>query len=167
MINVNVEGVQRTLTNLRARSERLAHPQPALEMGGQIVRAAAVRRIKQQGGDQVWIPNKRGGHTGIDSGRMWQSIQVDPPTDTSVKVGTNVRYALWFQNGTGIFAGHSEWTIKPSGGKALAFTIGGVRYVRKSVVMKGQPGRPFLVITTTESKKIVRALSRYVLHGLA
>lgn len=147
---------------LNAQINRLSHLQTPLQQAGGVVRDAAVMRIKEQGGDQAWIPNKRGGHTGIDSGRMMNSIQVSPPSATSVTIGTDVRYARWFQEGTGIYAGHRPWTIVPTRKKALAFTIGGVTYVRRSVTIPGQPPRPFLLVGDTERKEIMEVFQHWL-----
>jgi phage gpG-like protein len=142
------------LASLQAKVERLSNFDVPLRQSGIIVRDAAVMRIKEQGGDQVWIPNKRGGHTGIDTGRMMGSIQVSPVANNSVTVGTDVPYARWFQEGTGIYAGHSAWTVTAKSGKALKFTIGGVTYIRRSVTIPGEPKRPFLLIADQQRTDI-------------
>jgi phage gpG-like protein len=145
---------EQILAKLRAQAARLSDLSVPLTQAGIVVRDAAVMRIKEQGGDQDWLPNKRGGHTGIDSGRMMSSIQVSPVAQNAVSVGTNLQYAKWFQEGTGIYAGHTPWTIKPKSKKALAFTSGGVEYVRRSVTIPGEPRRPYLLITDTEKAGI-------------
>ena len=150
------------LAKLQAQVARLSDFSVPLAQAGVVVRDAAVMRIKDQGGDQQWPPNKRGGHTGIVTGRMMSSIQVSPVTDNRVTVGTNLDYAKWFQEGTGIYAGHSAWTIKPKTKKALAFMVGGVKYVRRSVTMPGQPKRPFLLVTDTERGEIRDVFVRWL-----
>lgn len=147
---------------LQAKAERLANLQPPLLRAGIIVRDASVMRIKNQGGDQPWVPNKRGGHTGIDTGRMMSSIQVAPPTTSSVTVGTDLNYARWFQEGTGIFAGHSPWTVTAKSGKALAFTMGGVTYLRRSVTIPGEPKRPYLYINDQNRRDILSEFRDYL-----
>lgn len=142
------------LVRLQNQIARLSNFDVPLTRSGVIVRDAAVMRIKDQGGDQDWAPNKRGGHTGLDTGRMMNSVQLSPIIDKSIAIGTNLNYARWFQEGTGIYAGHSPWTIKPKGKKALAFTIGGVTYIRRSVTDPGQPKRIFLTIADQQRADI-------------
>lgn len=161
-VTANTEAV---IHRLRKTIERMSDLSVPLTRAGNVVRNDAVWRIKQQGGDQVWVPNKRGGHTGIDTGRMWQSIQVGQPNGRSIQVGTNVRYARFFQEGTGIFAGHSPWTIVPKKGKALAFSIGGAKFVRRSVTIQGQPARPFLLISDTARAKIRGIFKKWIVVG--
>jgi len=154
VISARLKNAQALLERLKSQVSRLRDMSEPLQAAGLVVRDAAVMRFKNQGGDQRWAPNKRGGHTGIDSGRLMSSIQVSPLAANSVVVGTNVFYARWFQEGTGVYAGHSAWTVTPNGKKALAFMAGGVSLVRRSVTIPGQPARPFLVITDTERSKI-------------
>jgi phage gpG-like protein len=153
---------EQILAKLKAKLDRVSDLSVPLQQSGVVVRDDAVMRIKEQGGDQVWVPNKRGGHTGIDSGRMMSSIQISPVSNNSISVGTNVPYARWFQEGTGIYAGHSEWTVKPKFKKALAFTVGGVTYLRRSVTIPGQPKRPFLIIADKERSEIREIFMRYL-----
>lgn len=150
------------LAKLQAQAERLSNLTVPLTQSGVIVRDAAVMRIKDQGGDQNWPPNKRGGHTGIDTGRMMSSIQPSPVTDNSISIGTNLNYARWFQEGTGIYAGHSPWTVKPKTKKALAFMVGGVQYVRRSVTIPGEPKRPFLLIEDEQRNQIRDVFVRWL-----
>lgn len=136
------------LAEMRGRLERvqagLVDMTPAIRKAAIATRDAAVMRFKTQGGTIAWQPNKRGGHTGIDTGRLWQSISVSAVSSTEATIGTNVAYARYFQFGTGIFAGHTPWTVEPVNGQALKFTYGGTTYVRRKVIMQGQPPRPFL-----------------------
>lgn len=154
MISARLKNAQALLGRLKQQVERLRDLSVPLQAAGLVVRDAAVMRFKQQGGDQTWRPNRRGGHTGIDSGRLMSSIQVSPLGSSAVVVGTNVFYARWFQEGTGIYAGHSAWTVTPTTKKALAFSAGGLSLVRRAVTIPGQPARRFLVVTDTERSKI-------------
>ena len=154
------------IAKLRLQIERMQDFTLPLQAAGVVVRDAAVLRFKMQGGDQTWAPNKRGGHTGIDTGRLWQSIAVSPPDPKAVTIGTNVRYARWFQEGTGIFAGHSAWTVRAKTAGALAFSVGGETYVRRSVTIPGQPPRPFLVVTEAERSKINEIFQTWILKGV-
>ncbi|HEX3456650.1 MAG TPA: hypothetical protein VHR97_01730 [Candidatus Baltobacteraceae bacterium] len=151
------------VAKLDAQIKRLSNFEVPLARSGDYVRSASVMRIKQQGGDIVWIPNKRGGHTGIDTGRMMGSIQVSPVANNSVSVGTDVPYARWFQEGTGIYAGHTPWTIVPTNGKALKFVSGGVTYLRRKVIMPGQPGRVFLTITDRDRQNLLEIWRQWVM----
>lgn len=151
MYEVNVTGLKEAITRFRLMRQNLQDPQPALYKSAVVVRDAAVWRIKQQGGDQVWAPTLRGGHIGIDTGRMWQSIGISQSSADSIDIGTNVKYARWFQEGTGIY-GPTGQPIKPKTGNVLSWEVNGVRYFAKSV--DGMPARPFLLITDTERKKI-------------
>lgn len=146
------------IATLKARMGDLSVP---LNQAGLVVRDAAVNRIKSQGGDQTWIPNKRGGHTGIDTGTMWRSIQVEAQGSSAVSVGTNVEYAKYFQFGTGVYAGHQPWTITAKKGRPLQFTIGGTTYYRASVIDPGQPARAFLVIGDKEKSGVVQVFQRW------
>lgn len=165
MINGRLANADAILAKLRAQLARIQDFETPLQQAGVLMRDAAIMRFKEQGGDQSWKPNKRGGHTGILTGRLWQSIQVSPPGGNSVTVGTNVTYARYFQFGTGIYAGGSPWTIRPKNGKALAFTIGGQRFVRRSVTIPGQPARPFLVITDENKAAIKDVFTRWIMQG--
>jgi hypothetical protein len=148
------------LLKLNRQLEHLTDLTTPLQASGDIVRDASVMRIKEQGGDLDWPPNKRGGHTGVDSGRMMGTIQVAPPNPNSVTVSDDVAYARYFQEGTGIYAGHQPWVI--TGNPGLKFTIGGKTYIRRSVVMPGQPGRVFLTIEQPEKNDILAVFDRWV-----
>jgi phage gpG-like protein len=93
---------------------------------------------------------------------MMSSIQVSPVAQNAVSVGTNLQYAKWFQEGTGIYAGHTPWTINPKSKKALAFTSGGVEYVRRSVTIPGQPKRPFLLVADQQKSDIRDVFVRWI-----
>lgn len=105
-----------------------------------------------------------GGHTGIDTGRLMGSIGVNAD-DSSADIGTNVQYARWFQEGTGIFAGHSEWTVAASKGKALRWMVGGVPFFARSVTQQGAPARPFLLVTAVERDKVLAIFRKFILGG--
>lgn len=154
MIRARLKNAQKLLDRLKGMVDRLRDLSEPLQQAGLVVRDAAIKRFKEQGGDQTWAPNTRGGHTGIDSGRLMGSISVSKIAANAVVVGTNLFYARWFQEGTGIFAGHQPWLVTGKPGKGIAFTIGGKKYVRREVVIPGQPSRPFLVVTDTERAKI-------------
>ena len=81
----------------------------------------------------------------VNNGRLRQSIEVEMAVEGGVpvaRVGTNVEYALWVHEGTGIY-GKRGRPITPVRAKALRFTPrGGPTLFRRSVA--GQRGVPFL-----------------------
>lgn len=153
---------QALLDKLNRQLQHVQNLTTPLQASGDIVRSASVQRIKDQGGDLDWAPNKRGGHTGLLTGRMMGAIQVSPPTPNSVSVNDDVSYARYFQEGTGIYAGHQPWTIKPVNGKALAFSSGGKTYVRREVTMPGQPARPFMVIEEADKRDVLAVFNKWL-----
>ena len=77
-------------------------------------------------------------------GRLRTSIEVEMAVERGApvaRVGTNVEYALYVHEGTGIY-GKRGRPITPVRAKALKFTVGGKTLIRRSVA--GMPGRPFL-----------------------
>ena len=160
-----MEGSDRLRIRLEQMLERARNLEQPLNAAGVAVRDAAVNRIKQQGGDQSWPPNKRGGHTGIDTGRMMGSLAVSQVGPGTVQVGTNVFYARFFQEGTGVFAGRSAWVVRPKAGKALHWFDQGGEHFAKSVTIPGQPSRPFLLIGSNERALIERIFTRWIGEG--
>jgi hypothetical protein len=81
----------------------------------------------------------------VKTGHLYQSIQITPAEPTSDlmsgKVGTSVKYAVWTERGTGIYGPYAS-PIVPTSKKALAFTLGGQSFVRRSV--KGMRGRFYM-----------------------
>lgn len=64
-----------------------------------------------------------------------------------VRVGVDTRakpHAAFVNRGTGIYAGHSSWTVIPRRARALRFMAGGqVRFARR-VTIRGMRGRHFM-----------------------
>ena len=60
-----------------------------------------------------------------------------------ITVGTQLPYARWMQEGTGIY-GPKGQPIVPTQGQVLSFVINGRRYFVRSI--KGSQPRPFLFI---------------------
>jgi hypothetical protein len=92
-----------------------------------------------------------GGSTGtgprrIDTGRLRSSIGVELRTGRrglSVRVGTNVEYAFWVHDGTGLYGPRHRW-IKPVTRRYLRFRPkGGQRWVYAQKV-RGMKANPFL-----------------------
>ncbi len=157
-----LQGADVVLGKLKTQLAHLQNLDVPLLQSGVVVRDAAVQRIKDQGGDQHWIPNKRGGHTGILTGRMMGSIAVGRPEGSSISVSTNVPYARYFQEGTGIFAGHRPWKVTAKSGKMLRFVAGGKVFFRRSVTIPGQPPRPFLLIGEAQRERIFAIFSAWL-----
>ena len=82
----------------------------------------------------------------VDNGRLKKSIEVEMAVEGGVpvaRVGTNVEYALYVHEGTGIHGSRGR-PITPVRAKALRFTAGrnGPTLFRRQVA--GQRGVPFL-----------------------
>jgi phage gpG-like protein len=153
VITTSLSGGERVLlrlSNMRTNLDDLSVP---LMRAGVYARDRAIWRIKQQGGDQQWPATVRGGHIGIDTGRMWQSIGISQSDAASVTVGTNVRYAGWFQRGRG--------PIVPKKAKFLRFEINGTVYFSRGV--GPQPPRPFLLLTDYDRAKIRAIFVRHIM----
>lgn len=129
---VTVSGIDRLRASLALRIQATQDLTVPLAAAGALTRDAAVRQFAV-GGDPSWPPSRKTqditfgtgrnavtlsghGQTGIDTGALMRSIQVDPPTPNSIKIGTNLPYGRIFQEGSGIYAGHSAWTIRPKEG---------------------------------------------------
>ncbi len=95
----------------------------------------------------------------VDEGRLRASLAYELRLDTNGdlvgRVGTNLDYAVFVHEGTGIYAGRGP--IKPKKGKYLSWPVknnsgqGGRRYKAGATQryafakqVKGQPGQPFL-----------------------
>ena len=156
-VKMELRGMRQVLDRMRTMQANLDDPGPALLRAGAVLRDSAVRRLTQSGGDQTWPPTFRGGTIGVDTGRMRSSIGVTLTNTRTVTVGTNVKYAKWFQFGTGIYIGRGPIVAKS--GKALKFEVNGQTFFRHSV--KGQPPRPFLLINDGDRDTIKRIFARY------
>lgn len=94
-----------------------------------------------------------GGPKRVDTGRLRASIAtvvVTRNNEPAVLVGTNVNYALFVHDGTGLY-GPKHAVIKPKSGKVLVFPSKKHgkkkgKFKGKVVVrsVKGMPGNPFL-----------------------
>jgi phage gpG-like protein len=92
---------------------------------------------------------------GIDTGKGRQSIAADQGSATSIRVGTNLPYMFYLQNGTGLW-GPSGQRLRPKSGAALHFG----KYFFKSVT--GQPPRPFLYFDDPLRTQIRNAFSKWL-----
>jgi hypothetical protein len=79
----------------------------------------------------------------VDTGRLRNSLGINIHPDGSIRVGSNEKYALWVEEGTGIYGPHHSPIIprhthflvfKPKGSSVYVFA--------KSV--KGRPATPYL-----------------------
>lgn len=159
------------LTELRARVAgmigRLDNFQPGLMRAAMVVLKAAKQHISV--GGPGWTPNLSGTPLLQRTGRLINSLALgasDNEADysaMSVRVGTNVPYATWLQNGTGIY-GPSGKPITATNGKALVFSSGGNVFVRRSI--KGTPKRPFLYIDDPIAANVVSVWQNFIVNGL-
>ncbi len=162
---VGVEG----MASLRARIERMKaasqNLQPAYLRAGMVVLRRAKDAIKSGEGDQGrWAPNMTGTPLLFRSGRLINSLTINAPnavmdiTSNGVEVGTNLPYARWLQQGTGIYGPTGE-RIFPKTKKALAFN----GFVVRSI--KGTPPRRFLFIDQRAADAIRGVFATYILTG--
>lgn len=157
MLQISSNAAQ-LIAKFKLRIERSKDLTKPLTQAGALAVSAAKMRFR----DNSWPPNnpitiemKGSSRPGIASGRGRQSIVADEATPTSIRVGTNIQYMRWLQEGTGIY-GERGTPIVPIRAKALAF--GG--HFFKSV--KGQPPRPFLYFDDPLRAKIRAAFSRWL-----
>jgi len=129
---VTVSGLDRLRASLALRIRANQDLSVPLAAAGALTRDAAVRQFAV-GGDPSWPPSRKTqditfgtgrnavtlsghGQTGVDTGALMRSIAVEPVSGNVVKIGTNVAYARYMQFGTGEYAGHSAWTVRPKEG---------------------------------------------------
>lgn len=162
------------MAELRARIEamkaRAADPKPGLLRAGMVVLRAAKDHIKSGAGDEgPWPPNISGTPLLFKSGRLINSLTIGGPgsvmqlDSSSIEVGTNVPYARWNQEGTGIY-GPSGQRIFPKNAKALAFDGPSGRIFVRSIA--GIKPRRFLYIDDAQAVRIRSVFSDYILKGL-
>jgi phage gpG-like protein len=131
-VRITVGGADRTRTTIDAIARSLSDLTMPLQQGGDLTRDEAVRQFAV-GGDPRWPPSQKtlsraigfgkkaiqiggSGQTGIDTGTLRRSITSNLKSASNIEIGTNVPYARWFQEGSGIYVGHSAWTITPTHG---------------------------------------------------
>ncbi len=137
------------LDKYRGIHERLQAAEPVLLRMG-IAGLREARRLIQSGGDGSWASNMAGNPLLRKEGTLIRSLSVggganvNQVTATRVRYGTQLPYAKWLQEGTGIYGPHQQ-PIVPTHGKVLAFVINGKTYFVTSV--KGTQPRVFLTIT--------------------
>jgi phage gpG-like protein len=139
--------------------------EPALLRSGIVALKAAAQRI--DAGGPGWPPLVGPPHSMLHvTGRLLASLTVggsgnvlDIGSD-QVTVGTNLQYAKWLQEGTGIY-GSTGQPIVPKSGKALRFQLGGAVVFARSV--KGVPPRRFLFIDDAVAKAVKNVFAAHIL----
>jgi phage gpG-like protein len=163
-IRVDIDGLDAARTRLRDVINRTQNLDPALLRAGIAVLAYAQRNIDAGGGSSPWPPNLTGTPLLHRTGRLIGSLTVggagniESISGPTIRVGTNVYYAAWMQQGTGIYGDRGS-PIVPTNKKALAFN--GI--VRKSV--KGSPKRPYLYINDENAQMVAAIFTRYIVEG--
>lgn len=108
------------------------------------------RGLKVQARSRILLSGSGAGHPKrVDTGHLRSSIQVQirqfGAGRVAVRIGTNVRYARWVHDGTGLY-GPRHRKIRPKRAKALRFK--GARYGKSGYIyarsVKGMRGNAFL-----------------------
>jgi phage gpG-like protein len=162
---MELQGIAELRARYQQRAERAADLSVPLERAGAVTVSASKRRFRQNN----WAPNtantiasKGSSQPGMDNGRLYQSITASDPSPTQISIGTNLEYARWFQEGTGEYAGHSDWTIRASGRALRWVGAQGTAYARW-VLMRGQPSRIFLTFDQPLVEKIREIFVRWLM----
>jgi phage gpG-like protein len=159
--NIQVAGMAELRARLNAMKDRAANPGPGLLRAGMVVIAATKDHIKSGAGDQgSWPPNITGTPLLFKTGRLINSITANVVSNDTVEVGTNVFYARWLQEGTGIY-GPTGQRIFPKTKKALAWDGHVVRSI------KGTPPRRYLYIDDAQATKIRDVFASFIVNGLS
>lgn len=82
----------------------------------------------------------------VDTGRLRSSITstlVSIGSEPAVRVGTNVNYAMFVHEGTGVYGPYGR-PITPKSSQFLVFTPRGAKSPVFARSVKGMKGRPFL-----------------------
>ncbi len=83
----------------------------------------------------------------VDRGQLRASLHVEftnGPAGPIARIGSNLPYALYVHEGTGVF-GPRGAPIRPVRGRYLVFTPRGANRPVFARSVKGMPGRPFLL----------------------
>jgi phage gpG-like protein len=153
--DIQVAGMAELRQRLDAIKNRAANPGPGLLRAGMVVVAATKDHIKS--GGPGWPPNHTGTPLLFKTGRLMNSLTVNVDGDTA-EVGTNVFYARWLQEGTGIY-GPTGQRIFPKTKKALAWD----GHVVRSIA--GMQPRRFLYIDAAQAQKIRDVFANYIVNG--
>ena len=157
---------------LRARAERALNTAPPLIAAGDVVRTAAVLRFTNNdwaANSPFTIAQKGSSRPGIDTGALRNSIVSNLDGDNAVVIGPGgpaARYASWFQNGSGVFAGHSAWVVEAKNGGALRFKApGGGFFFARKVTIQGSPARRFMLLEDQQRVQILALFNRWISEG--
>lgn len=175
-IGVDVRG--RLLSELEGLQERYRDPKPLAYAVAKLLRASFAKNI-DEGGRPKWqplaastlvskalkgYPSKPLVATGALRTAVGQRNARGNVTyvaaDGTLKVGVNLPYAKWQNNGT------APHVIVPRGKKALAFSSANGKVVVKRVNHPGIPARPFLVIQPEDYKAIRSLLKEWAAGDL-
>jgi phage gpG-like protein len=163
-MSFSITGLQSLKKRVADIRERIANPRPGLTRAALVVLKAARERIKS--GGPGWAPNVTGTPLLFKTGRLINSLTLGGPGNeadyngNSMTVGTNLPYARYLQEGTGVY-GPTGRRIVPKSGKVLAFTINGVPVYARSV--EGMPPRPFLYVTDEIRQQARAVYGRYIM----
>lgn len=166
MISTSLEGGDALRARLARMTANTQNLEPALLRSGLVVLKAAQQRINS--GGPGWAPNATGTPLLHQTGRLLSSLTVGGADSVSqvsgseIVVGTNVKYARWLQDGTGIFGPTGE-PITPKNGKFLVFNLGGAKIFARSV--KGTPPRRFLFVDDQIATRVRAIFAKHVLGG--
>ena len=160
---ISVEGLASLRQRVNAMKQASSNLEPAYLRAGMVVLRAAKDHIKSGAGDQgPWAPNQTGTPLLFRTGRLINSLTINGPdsvtnlTSGGIEVGTNLPYAAWNQQGTGIYGARGT-RIFPTTKKALAFN----GFVVKSIA--GTPPRRFLYIDDAQAQIIRGVFAAYIL----
>lgn len=166
---VDVVGLKELRARVQGMKQRLGDMGPASLRAGIVVLAAAREHIQGQGGGS-WAPTAETekGAPLFRTGRLMNSLTMGSEGNVtrieggnSITVGTNLSYARYVQEGTGIY-GPTGQPIKAKG-RALAFVINGQRVFARSV--KGAPPRPYLWIDEHIATAVRDVYAKYIMNG--
>lgn len=164
MISTTVVGADALRARLARMTEATQKLEPALLRSGLVALKAAQQRINS--GGPGWAPNASATPLLHQTGRLLASLTVGSSDGVShvsgseIVVGTNLKYARWLQDGTGIF-GPTGTPITPKNGQFLVFTIGGAKIFARSV--KGMEKRPFLFIDEKIATTVRRIFAKHII----
>ena len=106
----------------------------------------------------------------VDTGKLRSGIQISPASPSgeviqgSVFTDASVPYALWVERGTGLY-GPYQTPIVPTTAKALAFELGGVKVVRRSV--RGMKGREYMKTAVEQGSAAVAGFFAQAVTNIA
>lgn len=164
-IQMEMTGLTELRAKLDAMSKRATNMHDGLHAAGEIALQSARDRIAA--GGPGWTPNLNGNPLLNRSGALLASLNyggngnIERYDGEAIEVGTNLPYARYMQEGTGIY-GPTGQRIQAKG-KAMAFSLGGKTVFAKSIA--GSPKRAFLLLDEETDAKIAAKLHEYITVG--